>query len=150
MHNSTQVIGNLGNDPELKELESGHKVCNFSLATKRVYYVGDSQNRTKKEETTWYRVAIWGAQAEACKKYLTKGKQVFVEGRVSARAYTNKEGKVQASLELTANTVQFLGQATHQGEGAKPAHQDPANALNESSAGAPGLEEIPFMRFDYA
>lgn len=132
MYQSTSIVGNLGSDPEFKELESGHKVTNFTVAVNNVFGKGDKQ----KKETTWFRCNVWGAQAEPCAKYLSKGKQVFIEGRVMARAFTNKQGEAQASLEVNANTVKFLGGETHRGEGQKPARIDAPTD--------PSLAEVPF------
>ena len=136
MFHRTEIIGNLGSEPEFKELPSGHKVCNFSVAVNTVTGKGDQ----KKKETTWYRVAAWGAQAEPCAKFLSKGKQVFVEGRVFARAYESN-GEWKASLELNASRVNFLGQETHRGDGFKPAPQQEGSQLNQHTS---QLDQIPF------
>lgn len=101
----TIIIGNLGGDPELKYLDSGAAVCNFSVAVTRRYTdrAGEQQ-----ESTNWYRVAVWGNQAEPCNTYLRKGSQVQVVGTVEARAYAGSEGP-RASLDLRAFQVVFLG-----------------------------------------
>jgi single-strand DNA-binding protein len=86
-------------------LPSGDNVCNFNVATSRRFTTRDGDRR---DETTWFRVAVWGRQAESCAKYLAKGRKVLVVGRVSANAFTGRDGEVKASLEINATTVQFL------------------------------------------
>ena len=105
-YHTTVIVGNLGNDPELRYLPSGTPVCNFSIAVSERW--SDRQTGEKREKTTWYRVGVFGAQADACAKYLSKGKQALVVGTVEARAYMNKAGEPAASLELNAREVRFL------------------------------------------
>ena len=108
-YHQTIVVGNLGGDPELKYTQAGRAVCNFSVAVSERWT--DRQSGEKRERTTWYRVAVWGAQAESCNTYLAKGRQVMVIGNVSTNAYISKDGEARASLELTARDVKFLGGA---------------------------------------
>jgi len=96
--NNCTFIGNLGQDPEIKYLESGDAVCSFSIGVRG----------KKKGETIWVKVSTWGKNAENCSTYLAKGKKVAVTGSASVRAYRNKEGEPAASLELNANQVEFL------------------------------------------
>lgn len=110
----TIVVGNLGGDPELKYMQNGKAVCNFSVAVSESWK--DRNTNEQREKTTWYRVAVWGGQAEACNTYLAKGKQVLVVGNVSARGYLNN-GEASASLDLTATSVQFLSSASQGGGG---------------------------------
>ena len=86
-------------------IPSGENVCNFNVATSRRFTTRDGDRR---DETTWFKVAVWGRQAENCAKYLAKGRKVLVVGRVSANAFTGRDGEVRASLEISASTVQFL------------------------------------------
>lgn len=103
----TIIVGNLGGDPELRYLQNGRAVCNFSVAVSERWR--DRQTEEQREKTTWYRVAVWGAQAETCNTYLARGRQVMVIGNVQARGYVNNNGEAAASLELTARDVRFLG-----------------------------------------
>jgi len=103
----TIVVGNLGGDPELRYMQNGNAVCNFSVAVTERWR--DRQSGDQQERTTWYRVAAWGAQAETCNTYLQKGRQVMVIGNVQARGYVNNNGEAAASLDLRAREVRFLG-----------------------------------------
>jgi len=111
----TIVVGNLGGDPELKYMQSGSAVCNFSVAVSERWK--DRQTNENREKTTWYRVAVWGPQAESCNQYLQKGSQVMVTGNVSARGYMNNNGEAAASLDLTARDVRFLSRGGNAGQG---------------------------------
>lgn len=110
----TVVVGNLGSDPELRYLQSGQAVCNFNVAVSERWR--DRQSGEQRERTTWYRVSVWGGQAETCNTYLSRGRQVMVVGNVSADAYMNNNGEPAASLNLTAREVRFLGSRSD-GEG---------------------------------
>lgn len=127
------LVGNVGNDPELRYTPAGLAVCNFSLAVNRKRGKGDE----RKEETTWWRVAVWGNTAETVNQYVTKGKQILVEGsRVSANAYVNKAGEPAASLELTADRVIFLG-GSNSGGGYQPSDEDYPGSDSK-------VDDIPF------
>lgn len=114
----TLIIGRLGKDPEIRTLQSGKSVCNFSVA------VGQGKNDDGSDRPTkWYRVAVWDKQAETCNQYLKKGQEVTVVGRVTANAYTDQSGKPAASLEITAQTVRF-GSKTENGAAGKNGNGD--------------------------
>ncbi len=105
--NKITLVGNLGRDPELRYTPQGTPVCSFSLATNE-----KRRDRTSGEiqdTTTWFRVTVWGKQAESCSQYLTKGRPVYVEGRLRLEEYIDKEQKTRSSLEVNATDVQFLG-----------------------------------------
>jgi single-strand DNA-binding protein len=104
--NKVHIIGNLGQDPELNETTSGNKVTNLSVATNRVWF---NKDKEKQEEVEWHRVTVFGKQAEACKEYLAKGRQVYVEGRIRTRKWEDKEGKERWTTEIIAENVKFLG-----------------------------------------
>jgi len=108
-----QGIGNLGNDPEMRYLQDGTPVTNFSMAVNRKW--NDAQGN-KQEETTWLRISVWGRMAETCNQYLEKGKQVHVIGRLrsengSPRIFTRQDGSAGASFEVTAEKIHFLNSA---------------------------------------
>ncbi|MFL6208292.1 MAG: single-stranded DNA-binding protein [Pyrinomonadaceae bacterium] len=106
--NKLIVVGNLGRDPELRYTPQGTPLCTFSIASneRRKTSAGEQQ-----DVTTWFRVTVWGRQAETVAQYLTKGKSVFVEGRLHVEEWTDKDGKPRHTLELNASDVQFLGGA---------------------------------------
>ena len=115
------VAGNLGGDPELRYLQSGQGVTNFSLATNRVY---NNSNGERVEEVTWFRVSVWGRQAEACNQYLKKGSKVLIEGRLNPdretggpRVYQRPDGSYGAQFEITADRVVFMDSRPSQGGG---------------------------------
>ena len=102
----TIVVGNLGSDPELRYLQSGDAVCNFNVAANSRRR--NPQTDQWEDHATWYRVSVWGNQAESCNTYLAKGRRVLVSGNVSARGYINNNGEAAASLDLRAREVRFL------------------------------------------
>jgi single-strand DNA-binding protein len=104
--NKVILIGNLGNDPEMRHTPSGAGVCEFRLATNEAWT--DKQGQ-RQERTEWHRVVVWGKKAEVCSKYLSKGRQVYVEGRLRTRSWEDKEGNKRYTTEVIANDVQFLG-----------------------------------------
>lgn len=113
MNQRVEIIGRVGQSPDLKYTNTGKAVCNFSVATSETWK--DAQG-AKQEKTTWFRVAAWGKLAEVCNTYVHKGMLVNVAGTVEARAYMNNAGQAAASLELTAKTVLFLTRANGDGE----------------------------------
>ena len=129
------LVGNLGQDPEMRFLPDGRPVANFSIATNRKWNNADG---SKGEETVWWRISVFGPQAEACTQYLAKGRQVLVSGRVrpdpatgSPRVFQRNDGSSGASYELTANRVQFLGSR------ADAAQDGPAQQAEADSEGIP-------------
>ncbi|MFO7322011.1 MAG: single-stranded DNA-binding protein [Chloroflexota bacterium] len=126
------IVGNVGRDPELKYLPSGVPVCNFTVAVNERR--GTGEDRT--EKTTWFRVAAWRQTAETVSQYLTKGRQVMVIGRIDARAYMDNSGQPQASLELTADRVVFLGTRSD-AQGGLGGYEDYGEA-------AENISDIPF------
>lgn len=107
MYQKIIIIGNLGRDPEMRYTPDGKAVTSFSVATSRKY--------NDKDETTWFRVSVWGKQAEACNQYLTKGSKVLVEGRLrpdsntgAPQVFQKKDGSWGSSYEVFADTVRFL------------------------------------------
>ena len=130
----TIIVGNVGRDPEVKMFPNGQMVCNFSVAVSRRWT--DRTTNEQREETTWFRVACWGKQAETASQYVKKGSQIMVIGRVSARAYIGNDNQPQASLELTADNFQLLGSRA---DGAGIQQQ-----IGDYSASPSEMGEIPF------
>ena len=113
MYSSTQIIGNLGRDPEMKYLQDGTAVTSFSVATSRKW---TNAAGVAQEKTTWWKVTTWRKLAEVCNSYLSKGRQVFVEGEASVSSWLGKDGEAMATLELRADTVKFLGSKQDAGD----------------------------------
>lgn len=134
------LVGNLGRDPEMRYTDKGQAVTSFSVATSRKYTDAGGQ---QVEETIWFRISAWGKQAEVCKQYLTKGRQVLVEGRLvcdratgGPRVFTRNDGTTGASFEISAETVRFLGQ--------RQAADDGGGGEASPGAAPAAEEEIPF------
>lgn len=133
MYQQITLVGNLGNDPEMRYTPSGVPVASFSLAVNKSWV---SEGGEKQDKTMWFRVTVWRKQAEIVSQYLTKGKQVLVIGEVEeARAFTDKAGNSRASLEVTASTVRFIGSKSDGGQGGQSQQEPPAYV---------GEESIPF------
>src|SRR5260370_13953735 len=116
--NKVIVVGNLGRDPEVRYTPGGQAVANFTVATNEAWTDKAGQ---KQERTEWHRIVVWGKSAENCGEYLSKGRQVFIEGRLQTREWTNKEGVKVYTTEIVANQVLFLqGGERGQGPGAGP------------------------------
>jgi single-strand DNA-binding protein len=105
LRNRVQLIGNLGQDPEIKTLESGKKLVKFTVATSDSFKNGDGQNV---KETTWHNVVAWNGIAEVAGKFLKKGGQVAVEGRIVYRSYEDKAGVTKYITEIVANDLVML------------------------------------------
>lgn len=106
MYQKVIIVGNLGKDPELRYTATGTPVANFPVATNRRWTDADGNAN---EETTWFRVSVFGRQAEICNQYLEKGRIVLCDGEIRTSQYEDQEGHTRYSWELRANTVKFLG-----------------------------------------
>lgn len=106
LRNKVQLIGNLGKDPEIITLESGRKLARFSLATNENYKDTDGQKQTK---TDWHNLVAWGKTAEIIEKYVTKGKEIAIEGKLTTRSYETKEGESRYVTEVVVNGLLMLG-----------------------------------------
>ena len=137
MYQKVIIIGNLGGDPEMRYMPNGTAVTNFSVATNRRWT--DSATGEPRDETVWFRVSVWGRQAETANEYLSKGRQVLVEGRIrpdpdtgGPRIWTGQDGTVRASYEINADSFRFMGGGRDEtsfaveggGEGAAPQEED--------------------------
>ena len=105
--NKVMIIGNLGRSPEMRYTPSGRAVASFSVATSRSWVNAEGVRR---EETEWFNVVAWGNLAEICKQHLTKGQQVYVEGRLQTRGWEDQSGKKHYRTELVANEMIILGE----------------------------------------
>lgn len=146
--NKIIIVGYLGRDPELRYSTQGTPICDFSVATteRRKDKAGDMQ-----EVTTWFRVSLFGRQAEVASQYLTKGRQVYVEGQLSQRDWTDKEGNARTSLEVRGTDIQFLSPASDseqpQAAAAKAAASATDSKKQQNARPKPARtqeDEIPF------
>lgn len=104
--NKVILVGNLGKDPEVRQISPNQTVCQFRIATSESWVDKAGQ---KQEKTEWHSIVVWGKIAEICGKYLAKGRQVYVEGRLQTRSWEDQQGQKRYTTEIIANTVQFLG-----------------------------------------
>ena len=104
--NKVILVGNLGADPESRVTPNGATVCEFRLATNESWV---DKGGHKQERTEWHRIVVWGKRGDACAKYLTTGRQVYVEGRLRTRSWEDKDGNKRWMTEIIADNVQFLG-----------------------------------------
>lgn len=160
--NKIILVGNLGRDPELRYTPQGTPVCSFSLATNE-----KKKDKTTGENldiTTWFRVTLWGRQAETASQYLTKGRPVYIEGRLRQEEWTDRDGKTRMSLEVHGTDMQFIGgggggeggQQGGVGQGSRPAggparpkeqYRQQAKAAEPEPAAGGGLpldDDVPF------
>lgn len=106
LRNSVKLIGRIGQDPEVKTLDKGNKVATFSLATSDSYTARDG---SKQEQTQWHNIVVWGNLATVCEKYLKKGKEIAIDGRLTYRNWEDKNGTKRTSTEIVANELLFVG-----------------------------------------
>jgi len=106
LKNKVQLIGHVGNDPEIRNFDEGKKLASLTLATNEVYR---NDKGDKVEETQWHRVVAWGKTAEIIEKYVTKGKEIAVEGKLVHRSYDDKNGEKRYTTEVVVNELLMLG-----------------------------------------
>jgi single-strand DNA-binding protein len=138
--NKAILVGNLGKDPELRYTPSGTAVCTFSLATTERF---KNKQGEQQDKTEWHNIVVWAGLAEICGKYLTKGKQIYVEGRIQNRSYDDRDGNKRYISEVVVNEMQMLGRAGEQGgsAGGGGGSSRPVSQVNEPAGGP---SEPPF------
>jgi len=133
MLNKAILIGNLGRDPEVKYTPSGLAVANFTIATTEKW----TKDGKKEEKTEWHRLVAFGRLAEICGEYLQKGKQIYAEGKLQTRDWTDKDGNKRYTTEIVVNQMQMLGGA--------PSSQDrPSRSLPEENQPVTSDDDIPW------
>ena len=135
--NKAIIVGTLGKDPDVKYLSSGNAVANLSVATSEKWK--DKQTGEMQERTEWHRVSMFGAVAEVAGKYLAKGSQVYLEGKIQTRKWQDKDGQDRYSTEIVANQMQMLGGKRSDEQASKPKSEPKAPPKSEDFD-----EEIPF------
>lgn len=142
--NKITIVGNLGKDPELRYTPQGNAVCNFSVAT-------NEKKRDKSGElqdaTIWFRITLWGKQAENASKYLTKGSPIYIEGRLRVEEWSDRDGKNRYTLDVQATDMQFIGSNRNDDFSGSSANDfsgtDDSNIGNSNLAPATD-DDIPF------
>ncbi len=138
--NKVILLGNLGKDPEVRNLESGAKVATFSLATNRSYKAQDGK---RVEETEWHNIVLWGALADLAEKFLAKGRQVYIEGRIRTRQWDDKEGIKRYTTEIVGENMTFVGGRDQRDEPPPPSDQDFSQSSGSSTEKDEG-DDLPF------
>ncbi len=132
--NKAILVGNVGKDPETRYLEGGTAVSRFSLATSEVY---KNKNGEKITNTDWHNIVVWRGLAEIAEKYIKKGTQLYVEGRIKTRSYTDKDGNTRYTTEIVADNFQMLGRksdnASSTSESADNSHGEPERATQNTN-----------------
>jgi single-strand DNA-binding protein len=146
MYQKIIIVGNLGGDPQMRYMPDGTAVTSFSVATNRRW---NDRNGQQVDETTWFRISAWGRQAETANEYLSKGKQVLVEGRIKPdpatggpRMWTGQDGTLRASFEVVADSIRFIGSR----DGATGSYSEEGEFVGATAGGSAAQEEddIPF------
>jgi single-strand DNA-binding protein len=147
--NKAILIGRLGRDPEVRYTPDGTAVANFSIATSDEWT--DKASGEKRERTEWHRIVAFNRLGEICGEYLSKGRQVYVEGRIQTREWTDKDGNKRYTTEIVAATVQFLGGRGDTGDFSRPSGNMQRTAGNMQTPAEPGPaypettdDDIPF------
>jgi single-strand DNA-binding protein len=152
------LIGNLGKDPEVRSTTTGQRVANFSLATSRSWTGQDGQ---RQEKTEWHSIVVWGKLVDICEKYLQKGKQVYIEGRIETRSWQDKEGQTKYKTEIICDQMTMLGRAgggdrnsgdggyggsdsSRGGSGSRDENYEPAPTGASESGGGGSDDDLPF------
>jgi single-strand DNA-binding protein len=131
--NKVMLIGNLGKDPEVRAIPSGAKVANFSIATTDSYT--DKNTNQKVEKTEWHNIVMWRGLAEIAEKYLRKGSQVYIEGRLQTRSWDDQNGQKRYTTEVIADQMQMLGSPRNRQDGEGGGFQRSEPAMNARSSG---------------
>lgn len=143
--NKVILVGNVGKDPEIRHLDSGVSVANFSLATSESY---TAKNGDKVTSTEWHNIVLWRGLADVAEKYVTKGKQLYIEGRIRTRSYDDKDGNKRYITEIYGDVLQMLGRRDDQPLGQIDYQNDGGAATTGTKEPdvqmAEGEDDLPF------
>jgi single-strand DNA-binding protein len=143
--NKVMLIGHLGLDPEVRYTPDGTAVASFSLATSENW---TDKNGTRQERTEWHSIVVWNKLADICKRYLSKGRQVYLEGRLQTREWTDKDGNKRRTTEIIVNQMVMLGSRSQGSEAGAPPMESVARPVSDADQafGDPGItdSDIPF------
>ncbi len=142
--NKAIIVGNLGKDPEVRYMPDGTAIANFSVATSESWK--DKASGEKKERTEWHRIVVFGKLGEICGEYLSKGKQVYIEGRIQTREWEDKDGNKRYTTEIIASDMKMLG--SREDGSRKTAPDNDSGFRGNMNMGRPetpaGYDDIPF------
>ncbi|WP_372751118.1 single-stranded DNA-binding protein [Labilibaculum sp.] len=138
--NKVILVGNVGKDPEVKYLDNGVAVANFSLATSETY---NNKNGEKVTQTEWHNIVVWRKLAEITETYIKKGMQIYVEGQIRTRSWEDKDGVKRYTTEILGSTIQMLGRKNENGSEAQTTNAEPQSASAESPK-ADETDDLPF------
>jgi single-strand DNA-binding protein len=141
--NKVILIGNLGKDPEVRHLEGGTTVANFPLATTETY---KDKTGNRQEQTEWHNIVLWRSLADVAEKYLKKGMQIYVEGKLRTRSWEDKEGHKRYTTEVVAETFTMLGSRKKEEENTNNTNQQQQNTTTTGSNSpiGSGSDDLPF------
>ncbi len=142
--NKVILIGNLGKDPEMRYTQNGTAVANFSIATTESW--GGRDGGERQEKTEWHNIVAWARLAEICGQYLTKGRQVYIEGRIQTRQWEDRDGNTRYTTEIVAQNMQMLGSRGDSdfGGGGAPPGPGPSGPPQGPADGGVNDDDIPF------
>jgi len=148
--NKVILVGNLGKDPEVRSLENGVKVARFSLATSETYK--DKNTSERITQTEWHNIVLWRSLAEIAEKYLTKGSQVYIEGKLQTRSYQDKDGITKYATEIVGQNLTMLGGRPTDGQASSPREEYSSSAPASHTESAPqfadsgsaDIDDLPF------
>ena len=138
--NKVILVGNLGKDPEIRTLENGVKKASFSLATSEVFK--DKLSGEKRSETEWHNIVIWRGLADIAEKYLRKGQQVYIEGKIKSRQYKDKEGNQRYITEIVADNFVMMSRS-HDNQNSSNTNDNTNNEGNDNYSSEP-TSDLPF------
>ncbi|MEQ9288573.1 MAG: single-stranded DNA-binding protein [Cyclobacteriaceae bacterium] len=139
--NKVILVGNLGKDPEVRHLENGRAVANFSLATSETYKNREGERVT---QTEWHNIVLWGGLAELAEKYLKKGNQIYLEGKITNRSYEDKDGVQKYITEVVGREMTFLGGKPSSGEGVMDTGSSAASNATAPATSENEIDDLPF------
>lgn len=138
MVNKVMLVGNVGQDPEVRHLDSGVAVANFNLATNETY---KDKNGEKVTQTEWHRIVLWRGLAEVAEKFVKKGEFLYIEGRLRTRSWDDKDGNKKYTTEVFADSMKMLGKKSDQSEADQPAA---SGQIEETGPGVSENDDLPF------
>jgi single-strand DNA-binding protein len=138
--NKVILVGNVGKDPEVKYLDNGVAVANFSLATSETY---NNKNGEKVTQTEWHNIVVWRKLAEITETYIKKGMQIYIEGQIRTRSWEDKDGVKRYTTEILGSTMQMLGRKNENASNAQTTNAEPQSA-NAESPKEDETDDLPF------